>query len=664
MLNTHKLLYILPDLAYIAELLPAKKEYTFTIQAFRQINGEFVDETELIPTSIEKLFTKLEKEEYHLILPDFLFTNTIITVEGTSESKVLEHVNTVLLPTLELSKDTHEIEITVLTSFKGNSKVQISAIEKNVLAPIRAAAQKSETTITAVSPLTWAVKAIISLEPSISILQMGSQLYTALHYIGVDQTNNFPVDDYEAIFETVKTLKGSEPSVQSVYLASSSLVEEDIKEKLSDTLPIQQVVSFKEEDSKMPSYIKHIIESTMRTLSIPDFPVPQFKLGKATEEDILSLSKAPTNKTTETDDEELDSEITKTALPQPSKIELSENNKEKTVAVPEKDVKTAETEADLDSKEPQTISSSKTMQPASIPAPIPVSTESLSVGEAESLPMTKDMNTDKSESSTKVTAQSDSEKAVQTPETELPAIPEIDTKPDSTTNKEAEIETAVETESPKKTEIDLSQFAGKDTETDVETANTTTSNPEEKKMKAEPVKILDKPQKKVIKNSSGVNNMLKMVFITIAVFFITIAIGVGVGLGLLKLSENKPAEVTTPVVTETPEPTATPTPTPEPMEINKAELSILVVNATTKAGYAGTIKKLLTDAEITDVTAGNAKGEYETDEAVNDLLLLKEENPDLLSLIEESTDLTLEYSSDIDVEDPTGKYDAVIVLVK
>lgn len=656
MLNTHKLLYILPDLAYIAELLPAKKEYTFTIQAFRQINGEFIDETELFASSIEKLFSKLEKEEYHLILPDFLFTNTIITVEGTSESKVLDHVNTVLLPTLDLSKDTHEIEITVLTSFKGNSKVQISAIEKNVLAPIRAAAEKSETKILAVSPLTWAVKAIISLEPSISILQMGTQLYTALHYIGVDQTNNFPVDDYEAIFETVKTLKGSEPSVQSVYLASSSLVEEDIKEKLSGTLPIQQVVSFKEDDSKMPSYIKYIIESTMRTLSIPDFPVPQFKLGKATEADLLSLTQASTKKSADTNDDELDtdSDTETTSLPQPSKME------------------TESTSTNSTNTEPQTVSSSKTMQPATILAPTPISTASLSVGDVESLSMTKDTNTEKTES---VKEKEDTAVA----EEELPAIPEIDTKPAATEAKASETETAVEKEddAPKKTEIDLTQFASKDidsetdstesnaTSTDATTAVTPDStNSEEKKPTIEPVKIIDKSQKKVIKNSSGVNNMLKMVFITIAVFFITIAIGVGVGLGLLKLSENKPTEVTTPVVTQTPAPTATPIPTPEPVEINKEELSILVVNATTKAGYAGTIKKLLTNAEITDVTAGNAKGEYETGNDAVNLLLLKEENPGLQKLIEESTELTLEYSSDINIEDPTSKYDAVIVLVK
>ncbi len=632
MLNTNKLLYILPDLAYIAELLPAKKEYTFTIQSFRQINGEFIDENELIPASIEKLFTKLEKEEYHLILPDFLFTNTIVNVKGTAETAVLEHVNKKLLPELELSKDTHEIQVTVLTSFKGNSKVQISAIEKSVLAPLRAAASKSETTITAVSPLTWAVKAIISLEPSISILQIGSELYTALHYIGVDQTNNFPMDNLEAISETVKTLKGSEPSVQSVYLASSSLIEEDIKEKLSGTLPIQQLVSFKEDYSKMPSYIKFIIELTMRTLSIPDFPVPQFKIGKASEDDLLTLSAEPSKKVVTIDDDE---EIEEDELSQPTK-------KEETV---------------------ETQSSSKTMElaPSDLPAPAMApaveSVESLAVENTESTSMTKETKKTKPVENT--------EEAVETKEAELPSIPELETTETEIdkTASESEVEESELDQKPvaKKTEIDLSQFASKETDEDNGFAVDTLQKDKTIEI---PMKNLDKPEKKVIKNSSGVNNMLKMVFITIAVFFITIAIGVGVGLGLLKMSENKNAETAPTVVTETPTPTPTPSPTPEIVEIDTEKIKILIVNATTKAGYAGKVKALLADSKIKNIDAGNAKGKYETGEDATDFLVMKEENAALQQLLEESTELTFKYSQDTKTEDPTGKYDAVIVLVK
>ena len=641
MLNTHKLLYLLPDLAYVAELLAAKKEYTFSVQSFRQINGEFIDENELIPASIDKLFSKLEKEEYHLILPDFLFTNTIVNIAGTSESTVLDHVNTVLLPTLDLAKETHEIQTTVLTSFKGTSKVQISAIEKSILAPLRAAAKQTDVTITAISPLTWAVKAIISLEPSISVLQMGAHLYAAQHYIGVDQASNFPIDEYDAIVETIKTLKGAEPSIQSVYLASSLLVEEDIKSKLSDTIPIQQLTSFKEDDSKMPTYVKFIIESTMRTLSIPDFPVPRFKLGKATQEDLLSLT-----------------QLSKEGASQDSKEELETSESQLEASLPEPSTVPIETEAIVHE-------SSKTTQPAASELPVPtVSPTVIPAVEniEEDTPMTENTKEKDVTVSPAITEDLDTLES-------MPEIPEIgkqlDTS-DSNTDEPNETEVTQKTQQSEsveltkkaetqKEEIDLSKFATKDSDEDngLAVEKVTTKEPEVSPKK------LDKPEKKIIKNSSGVNNMLKMVFITVAVFFITIAIGIGVGLGLLKISENKPEETTPTVVAETPAPT--PTPTAVPVEINKTELSILVVNATTKAGYAGKIRTLLTTAKIEDITATNAKGEYE--DGV-DYILMSEENPELQSLLEEATKLTFEYSADTEIEDPTGKYDAVIVLAK
>ena len=59
---------------------------------------------------------------------------------------------------------------------------------------------------------------------------MGTNLFSALHYIGVDQTFQAPTDDVEAMAETIKTLKGSEPNIQTVYLVTNAVVEEKLKE--------------------------------------------------------------------------------------------------------------------------------------------------------------------------------------------------------------------------------------------------------------------------------------------------------------------------------------------------------------------------------------------------------------------------------------------------
>ena len=303
---SNKLLYILPDVTYYAELLPTKKEFTFAVQSFRQINGEYLNDTEFLPENIEKLFSKFKGETFtSLVLPDFLFTNTIVTVKETDETKVIAHLKETLLPSLGLTTDTHYVNSFVLTQFKGESRVQISALEKSVLAAIRVSAAEHNISIEGINSLSWTSKSIISLEPSISILQVGSKLYSALHYIGIDQTTVAELDEIPNIVETIKTLKGGEPSIQTIYLLSNSLVEETLTDQLKATLPIQQLASFKEEDAKMPSYIKQIIESGMKTLSIPDYLTPSFKLEKPFDSDLEIITKASnqiTKENSETDD--------------------------------------------------------------------------------------------------------------------------------------------------------------------------------------------------------------------------------------------------------------------------------------------------------------------------------------------------------------------------
>ena len=141
----------------------------------------------------------------------------------------------------------------------------------------------------------------------------------------------------------------------------------------------------------------------------------------------------------------------------------------------------------------------------------------------------------------------------------------------------------------------------------------------------------------------------------------TVGVGVGIGFGVLKLTENKQS-IETPVVdetevtlTEAPEPTATPAP-----EIDKEELSIKVVNATTKAGYAGTNSSKLEDAGYGEVVAKNALGEY--DEGV--YLLMPEENEALVKAVAEDLEMEVGYAEGYETEDPNEEYDAVLVLAK
>lgn len=605
MLNTHKLIYILPDLTYVAELLPTKKEHTFSVQAFRQINGEFMDDNDLIADNIDKLVSKIEPEEYHLVLPDFLFTNTIVEVADTNENKVNQLLKENILPKLGLTKATHDIATSVLTQYNQKSKVQISALEKSVLNPFRLKAIDKGIKIAAVSPLSWTIKSMISLEPSISVIQIGSYLYLAEHYIGVDQTISFNIEETENIAETIKTLKGSEPSIQTVYLLTNQLVENKLKENLSQTLPLQQLSTYAEAEKDLPSYVRQIIETSMKTLSIPDFPVPKFPLGKEN----VEAAKVAEEETTET-----------AAEPPVRKHEVKEIEAEKPIEKPvEKPAEKIITEKDLPKpKQPEPI----------VPPPVvaEITTEPFKLLSDE---INHEANAGKVEKVEKT------EEKIASPVKELVEIEAVALikKPLSTEVKETEI---------KKTEIkepDLKQFSAQGT-----TAETVVE-----------------PTKKIIKNTTDTSHMLKMVFLSVAVLCLTVAVGVGLGLGYLTFfaSKNQPI-AESPVVLASPSPVPSPIPSPSPVvNIDKTK-PILVVNATTTAGKAGKIKKALTDAGFTSVDTGNAKGEYQG----GNFILMKAEDSSVTKELSTDSSLTLTFSNKIAVEDPKEKYQAVIVLAE
>lgn len=590
MLTSHKLLYILPEVAYITELLPTKKEHTYAIQAFRQINGDFIDENEFIAENIEKLINKLDAEEYHLILPDFLFTNTIVEVAETDETKVVAYLKNTLLPELTLSSTTHELKTFVLNTYGGKSKVQLSALEKSLMNPVSTAAIERGITITGISPISWTIKSIVSLEPSISVIQMGSNVYLSQHYIGIDQAVSAKVEEIETIAETIKTLKGAEPSIQTVYLITNSLVEEELKTLLSNTLPLQQLASFKEEDSEMPSYVKYCIEAGMKTLSIEAFPVPRFPLPEPTEEVTKQEKEEPLVVPTV----DIPVEPAQAAvLPKPKELSL---------------------EIDDDTANEEQAESDTTIE-SSMPEPtIPTET-------AIEAPIILD--------------------PIEEPSVELPS-------------ESNESSSNVDQSEEKSTSPELTSQVV--TPTEAEKAAAVETKPEPKS---------DTPI--IIKNQSGIQPMLKMLGVSFLVFLVTIGVGIGIGRAFIYFTQKQSegGEQQTPLAQATPSPTTSSSPSPSPSAsasaaIDPSKLSILVVNATTKAGYAGTSKTKLQTAKFGTVTAGNAKGKYEAGTYV----LMETENKELLTLLNTSLGTTLTYKSDVAIEDPQGEYDAVVVLAE
>ncbi|MPN04488.1 hypothetical protein SDC9_151729 [bioreactor metagenome] len=152
-----------------------------------------------------------------------------------------------------------------------------------------------------------------------------------------------------------------------------------------------------------------------------------------------------------------------------------------------------------------------------------------------------------------------------------------------------------------------------------------------------------------------------MIFIGLLSFVLTVALGVGLGMAYLHYTENAGSASPSPTPTVVAE-AVTPTPTPK-VELTKADYKLLVVNATAKAGYAGTIAKKIEAADFPTVAAANAKGDYEA----KDYLLVETEDASAAALLAElntATGLDLQLSTQKSQEDSSGKYDAVVVLGK
>ena len=670
MLNTKKLLYILPEVSYIAEVLPDKKPHTFAVQSFTQINGTFLDEDTFIPANVIKLFTKLEKEEeYHIILPDYLFTNTIVTIKEKSDQRIKEELRDTVLPQMGLSTESHVLDSSVLNEIRGNSRVQLSAIEKEVLAPLKVAAHHSEITVVGISPLSWAIKSLVSLEPSISVLQMGGNLYVCEHYIGIDQASYAPIDNLETIIESIKTLKGSEPSIQTVYLLSNSLIEEKLKDLLNKILPIQQMTRDGDGQEKMPAHVQDVIEYSARTLSISDYPVPVFALGKATAEELeVFKSELAASKSTHEEDDDALAELPKPAAPvvapvsipviaakEPADTEASSEGKaaekRELSATEEQEEDEPEEEIEPDDDDDAALNV------ASVGAVIPPAAAAVTLATA---PITSDELTSAVELPTSEVKASEPSKSPEKVIPDLAKEPESISVVKHTEPPKVAVEPDKITVQPEPTkasdeDIDLTQFVQ---------AQSTTEQPTRLQTKSmQPPAALP-----TIKNKSGVQIMLKMIFITLAVFCVTVAVVVGVGLAILKFSgtegstdaptvevESTPTPVATTETTPTPSPSASPS--AKPVTTN---LKVLVVNATTKAGYAGTFKSKIETAKLGTVTAGNAKEKY----TEGFIAYMKTENAATIASFEDAMDVELTVDKKAAAEDPQNKYDIVIVLAE
>lgn len=635
-----KILILLPNLAICAELLPTKKPHSYSIATLSTHSLEVMQKGGFNILALEKIFSTLEKDgSYHLILSDSLFTQTIQTINAESDSAIKEEIKSKILPALDLSTNTHFLVPTVLNQHKGATRVQLTAIEKELLLPLRVIAGKHSIDLNSLTSLSWSIKSMITLEPSVSVIELEGILYIAQHYIGVENCASFNHLELKSAGALISSFKKSEPSTMSVYAISSAEVASNLRDLIKLELPLQKM-NEATQASESDEVTTCLLETIAKTISITDFPVPYLQLPKATGLEIkeyLAVNSAT------------DSSFKNSVTINQAVNDIKENKGEIMPA-----------QANTDSKKEMEVVQNEESAKEE---------EGLKIKTSSSTPVVAPNSSEPLPKPTAVTT-SISENLQSSPQNNSIANNEnINSEAQPSINTTSIGQKLNSSSSTVQTGIDLTQFAGGQLGSSSQ-------------------------QLKPVQNNDGGKPMMRMIIVMVVALVVTVSLGVGVGMYIT--NQAKKDATPTPVVSVQPEPeieevaidedaspstdasesaqasgsaTATTSAT-KANTANKATASatqtdvkkskILVVNATGRAGLAGTVKDTLTKAGFTNTSTGNAKGTYEEK---GNFVFVKGEDASIVDFLEDATKLTLTLNEDLGkVEDPQGSYAVVIVL--
>jgi hypothetical protein len=627
LIDQPRFLILFSRVAYVVELVANKKPHNFVIHSLRKISGEYIAGQSLVAENVLKLWNKVDDGEYTLLLPDSLCINVMVKVESQDDKMVTAHIEEHILPGLGITDASHQVKTQTISQFRGTSQVQVSALSNELLAPVRAASAQTEVHISSVVGISWALKGLVSLEPSLTILEADGQLHLAKHYIGVDATASFGVDEIDAIVEAITTEKEQDGNIQTIYALTTKATADAIEEELGDSVPIQLVMPESDPDAQLAAHTERFLTEAGRTLSIGEYPIPEYKLTEASDAEISEFNLA-------------------------SIIHANAQAAATSVSVENTDEPT-EPELEPEIEEDSVLEVEPEFEPEITEEPEPESEAELELKDESS---ELDAETDLDDNQ----LHADQEIA-----NEMSIVDERDLAEDS--------ELDPPTEESTSSVIDLTKFAVAGTTNNV--PNTGSTKPIHKPGITNSATLAPPAKKPVIKNKAGAHHMVQMILFTSLAFLITVTTGVLISLGLINMTTGRP-------IFEPPvyffggeaEPAPTPMPTPEPVTeseapeieepevdpVDPSELSVLIVNATARAGYAGTVAETLEGFE--SVRAANAQGTYE-DPGI--YIGMVEPSPALLDLISEQTELEVsELSSILETEDAAGTYDVVIVLAE
>lgn len=608
------ILYLASEPSFFAVLDGTNKNQS--LKDVTRIDFPLIEKGVINKENLTHALKSLEQKSIHLVVSDEIFYHHISDYTLGAKKNIEDEIKETVATVFADKKDPLHIVTVDLAKTSKMQTVQITAMTKENLANLAEAAKEAKVEIESIIPASFVVKAFVSVDPSLFLLVTSQNFLLTSHYIGVDFAQNISKENVKELISTVKTLKKERPHIQHIYICADEGTDPSISEDLTEVMPIQDVEVKKiETESDTPFFLKALTIGVKEVIE-NDFPLPHFSVQNA---DASAASESKSNvveeailepiaeilkdiknedKAEEKDEKE---EVVAIVLDEEAAEEEEEELKKEVLVKPSEKAEEKETKVEIDS-ETETVEKKEEVEIAIEPLPIPTPV----------IPAAA--------------------KAVEK-EIEVVASPKVIA---ATPSKDEENEE--EKEEPKTVEAPVKVVST------VRSTETTSTN-----------KSSVRPAKK--------GSVFKYVLLTFGVALLISLIGGGIVISQQAMLNQKNPTLQTPVTSVTPtdeeeEPTPTPKPTAAPVDME--DLDILVVNATSIAGKAGKVATGVKKTGAKSVDTGNAKDSY--DDEGTFIMLAKPELSGAISVLEEETGLTFDEQEMSSKENPSDKYDIVIVL--
>lgn len=305
------ILVLQPQHSYFLTLNTEKK--TPSLTDVTKIDFSLMENGEVNAEALANALRKLELTSVHLLISDELFLHYIGDFPTKDDIPLEQQItNTIATAFPDQAEPLHIVTLDLAKTSKTHT-IQITAMAKKNLTALGQAIGMAGVTVKTVVPLSFVVKAFVSIDPSLFVLETPENLLLTSHYIGVDFAMSLEDHSVGALKKAVAQIKKDHPHIQHIYVLGSEALTAEITESLSAILPVQHVeIQGVTAEEDTPLFLqaaafgyKEIVENK--------FPYPHFSV-----EPIETIAVVGMPKDEEVIEKEVEQEAEK-SMPKPTK---------------------------------------------------------------------------------------------------------------------------------------------------------------------------------------------------------------------------------------------------------------------------------------------------------------------------------------------------------